>query len=647
MESPPVPPVPPSSRPDALDRLEVQALTLVAGGDAAGWDALLAELDAAKLDRGHPPVDPSEGRRSTAELRRLVESLRGTAVPAPAPPRTRAGYALEEAHEGDTRVIPAFVAALGQQTGLREAFPDLWAIDAALWEQLEQGDIPTLARIWLESPGRRLVQDLGALRHAPGTFGASDLSLERMGRAAGAGNPAAAGWSDWRELHLALPGAALDAWRPQADPDPVIRALRLLEEGSPISLRGAALAWLLNRAADEPFYAVGGIRRDLREDLPIRLSTALGTWFKDDPGAAISRELETFSLHHAARLFGADTSPDATRAAWSVARWLQRCLGRSPFFGGDEEILAARLRAEPPRLPPNADALHAGRFHLDGGLDVAEIAFMAGVLAHYQRGLGHTLLPTPVPIIHRLEEIAGRPVRSAEEEADMARSAGHDALHWPPGYPIAAPLAARKVMTELRLGWVARVGEAAQLDAIERFARSPLDNEGTVFAIQREAAHLAPAARSRAVEVFRALDATTAPPHVLATLGVCVLEDLDAAAARRVLDLAKSGDPVWFPFVADALAVAAERLDRGLEWKAAMEHLLELMEDTGADTKVRLNAALFALRRASGTKIDGAAGLLERVVTLVSRAPFSEHSGLRRDVRRLGLAPPAQPGGKR
>jgi hypothetical protein len=644
------PTAPPGSHVDALDELEGRARDLLLA-ENPDWKALLVAIDLAEkegpLYSKPPPIDPSEGRRSSAELRRLIQTLQGR-LPEPPPRRTRAGFALEGAFEGEARVIPAFAAAIGG-SGLRDGFPDLWAIDAVLWQRLEAADARELARLWLESPGRRLVEDLGIIARLPtsGPAGASELSPQRIDSAAGLHlleTP-----RGHQELHRALPGESLDTWRPEpVDEDKqVLRALQLLEEGSPLGLRGAALSWLLDRAADNPFYAVDDIRRDLRDDLPIRLSTALISWLGDNTAATVPRQLETLALQHAARIVSVDSPVDAARRGWAVARWLQGCLRRSPFYGTDEEVLAAHLQARlptvQPPIPANADALFPGRFSLDdGGLDVAGTAFLAGVLAHYRREHDRTLLPTPVPLIHALQAIASRSVSMAEEAADAALAAGRNALGWPEGYPLALPLAARHLMTDLRIGWIAQVGEAAQIDSIERFAKDPGQHGWIAFAIQREGQHLGDDARARGVAVFRALSATgPTDARVVGTFGTGLLAGLTDEEADRILVLAIQTDPLWRPFVIDALAGASERLGRAGIWLRALDRLVALMEDMRVEDKTRLNAALFAMRRASASNLPGREALLGRLAAIAASPPFQDHLGLRREIRRLGLLAPA------
>ena len=664
MESPTAPTTPPPSRPDALNALEALAKDLLRDdGASAAWDELLAAIDRAEqqgtLYQEPPPIDPSEGRKSSAELRRLIAAVRGT-PPEPPPPRTRAGYVLDGAPDGEARARPAFVAALGAAR-LRDAFPDLWALDAALWDKLDTADRRELARLWLESPGRRLIQDIGILRLLPhlGVLGASDLSPARLDAAVGLANVTAP--PEHRELHLAVPGDAFDTWEPGPSDKrgPVLHALHLLEAGRPFGRRGAALAWLLNRAADEPFYTVDGIRRDLRDDLPVRLTWALARWLPEARADAIPRRLEALTLQHAARIVAADRSAAATRRGWAIARWLQDSLRRSPFYGADEEVLAAHLRArlpaEPQPLPEDADALHPARFSIDEhGLDVAEIAFMAGVLAHYQREHDRTLLPTPEPLVHWLQGLASRPVRDAEEKADQALAAGRNALGWPKDYSISPSLAARGLMTDLRIGWLAQAhvdaqtGFDAQLDSIERFARDPVRHAWCAFAVEREGQHLRSDVRGRAIEVFEALRAGgRAMPHVLATFGTGLLEALTVDQVDQILELTSRADPKWRAHVVDALVGAAERARRDAVWARAVEQLIALMQDATLPEKVRLDAALFAMRRASASKHPARDLSLQQIATLAAAPPFTDHLGLRREIRRLGLSTQAAAGTKR
>lgn len=672
-------PSPSPSRPDALDTLEARALELLDTAPGDAWNELLHQIDDAEaradLYRNAPPIDPSEARRSSNELRRLLDALRGAVPSSAPPPRTRAGYAIEGSPTEGAEVAPALAAALGGGHDLRAGFPDLWAIDAALWNCLDHTEPREIARLWLESPGRRLVQDIEALAKVPraARLGASDLSLERIYAAAGVLEmPPDLGaladwfharpshWTRWRELHAAIPGRSMDAWAPRDTTNAVPRALQILDQGSPLGLRGAALAWLLNRTADNPFYEVAGLRRDLRDDLPSRLATALPLWLGEDAGSTVARELETLALQHAAQITASDPRPDSALRAWGVARWLQQCLHRSPYFGGDDEAIAARLRALlPNRIAPLSDlsdALDPARFRPDGGaLNPAEIALLGGALEHYRKSWEHTgktFLPTPLPLVHALSAIAARPVRPAEDEAEAALTAGRNALGWPSPH-VAAPLAARHMMTELKIAWMEAAGEDAQIETLQRFDAAPERYEWVTRAVFREGARLTPSARSRATSALRRLLSEPAAPlgkHLLGTMAVGLLSDLsdeDVQHAVQTENGAQNTEESWTAFILDALAGAAEPLGRSAVWTFALEQLLSLMQDAHIRPGDRLNAALFALRRASASRFEGRDFLLSRLAQAAVVPPFTEHLGLRRELRRLGLPLPSTAAGGR
>ncbi len=613
-----------------------------------------------------PPIDPSEGRRSKAEPLRLLDVLLGASPALPAPhTRTRAGYSFvpQGFRAGEPGVFPAFVAALGAKN-LRTAFPDLWAVDAALWDKLDSASATELARLWLESPGRRLVQDLRVIENMPngGRLGATDFSSARIDAAIGLDRIAArdvpASLRAFHELYRAIAGETyLQLWEPQPLPkersQQILRALHLLEEGSPLGLRGASLRWLLDAAADKPFYDVDGVHRDLREDLSMRLGTALRSWVSESHEATVSAHLETLTLQHAARFIGNDTSEHATKRAWAIARWLQGCLRGSPFFGGDEEVLAAHLDARLsrplPPLPPDADALHPSRFSVDGpGLNVADVAFVAGVIVHYEQPRERQLLPTPLPLVHTLQRLADRDVHAGEEDADRARLAGRNALGWPKDYSIIIAVAARRLMTELRIGWLGHVGKDAQIDSITRFRDDPRQHTWVAFAVHREGQHLVEEARKHAAGVFRELiTIDRAEPHVLGTFAAGILGELTESEVTSVLDIAARSEPPWGPFVVDAVAGATNPVQTNVLWTLAIERLVRWMEDVGADEKTRLNSALFAMRRVSASKAPNRDAWLQRFAASSGDRPFSTHTGLQTELRRLGLSKTNVAGPKR
>jgi hypothetical protein len=668
MESRSAPPDSTAHNPDALDDVEVQVWRRLCGDADALSIAQIREIIAQSANTLHPdppPIDPSEGRKSAAEILRLLDMLEGAAPKTPQQ-RTRAGYSLgpKGFRANEPGVEPAFVSALGQND-LREKFPDLWAIDALLWDKLETSSVHEIACSWLESPGRRLVQDLRVLDVLPagGQLGATDLSPERIDATVDleriALEKVPTSLRAHHEFYSALAGKNyLEFWEPKPLPQErtqqIQRALQLLEEGSPLGLRGAALRWLLDEAVDKPHYVVEGSQRDLREDLTMRLGTALGTWLSPTPNQHPSARLETLALHHAARFIRTDSSEGAIKRAWAIARWLQGCLRRSPFFGGDEEVLAAHLEArlsESTRaaLSENADALHPLRFSTsDDGLNVGEVAFLAGLIVHYQQVREKRLLPTPLPLVHALQRLANRPVRDAEVAADQARLAGRNALGWPNTYSLIVPVAARHLMSELRIGWLGAVEKDAQIDTLQRFLIDPEGFRWMVFVIQREGKHLKPEAKTFAVHVFHELARSErAKPHLLGTFAAGIMGELSDAEISLVLDIADRSEPPWGPFVLDAVGGALDPVKKNELWTLVIEKLIRCLEDAEASDKFRLNAALFAMRQISASKAPNRNVLHQRVAANAGLAPFSTHAGLQTEFRRLGLAKPTVAGSKR
>lgn len=660
MEQGSAPPAATSDDSDALDAVEVQVWRRFCDDadvpSIAQIRAFIAESctnSPPRLYSDPPPIDPSEGRHSAAEILCLLDVLAG-AFPKIPQVRTRAGYVLgpKGFRPNEPGVEPAFVAALGAPN-LRELFPDLWAIDALLWDKLDAASPKELARLWLESPGRRLVQDLRVLDLMPvgGKLGTTNFSPARIDAAIGLQQLGERDFPTFlrahHEFYLAVAGEQyLSLWEPQPLPEEktkqIMRALKLLEEGSPLGLRGAALRWLLDTAVDKPHYDVEGSQRDLREDLAMRLGTALGTWLPDTNKEPIFRRLETLALHHAARFIGTDSTPEAVKRAWAIARWLQGCLRRSPFFGGDEEVLAAHLEARLSKqtLPNNADALHPLRFSLnDDGLNVAEVAFLAGLIVHYQQAREPRLLPTPLPIVHALQRLADRPVTDAEVMADQARLAGQNALGWPAEYPLMLPVAARRLMSERRIGWLRAVGQEAQIDTLQRFLSDPEEFRWMAFALQREGKHLKPEAKTFAVQVFHDLARSDrAKPHLLGTFAAGILGELSDDGISLALDIVDRSEPPWGPFVMDAIAGALEPVTKNNMWTLVIEKLIRCLEDVEASDKFRLNAALFAMRHISASRAPNREALLQRVAASSGVPPFSTHAGLQAEFRRLGLA---------
>ena len=628
---------------DLLAHAEAMVYAAVSDGS---WEIAQAAVNA--TGSGPSPLDPDEARSSGEELRLLVAALRGLTEP-PSPPSSgpcRGGYSLTGSPHSPDGVVPTFAAALAGSTSL-DSFEDIWAIDLDVVHHLQ--DRQQAARRWLDSPGRRLLLDLDtlpALRGAPPTSwarGATSLSPTRVLRAAGLidhppveDSRSLAGWfahkpEAWRELHAAVPGELLRHWQPS--PPDIPRGLELLERGSPVTLRAGALAWLLDRAASEPFYSVEDIRRDLRDDLPVRLAIALGR------GAArpsVHAALEVALLQHAAAIEASWDEPVSVAVVWGLGRWLYSTLIRSPYFGGDEETLLARVRALLPReLPRSEDPLHPSQLKSpeQDGIDLDPLFVVAGAIRHYRRVDGSVLLPTPLPLVNALQRVARQPV------GPLLTQPGPDGLGWYQSCLHVDPaLAARWLLTqELKAAWLQDAGEAIQLECISLLEQQPAQTQWLAFAIQREGRGLSPQVQNTGLRAWRELTKSEARLAAHAAVAMAaglapLLTDLDI---DRVLVLNQTADFEWRPFLLAALAQELEPAPH--QWARVMEALVDVAADDTGDDRTRLNAALHLIRRvASGPtpqKQDVEAGLSRLVASL----PFRDHSGLRRELRRLGL----------
>ncbi|HEX5751287.1 MAG TPA: hypothetical protein VFZ09_34000 [Archangium sp.] len=667
---------------DALDGLERRALELARrSGEAADWESLLGDLQSLPLS-GAPPLDPDDARGSGEELRRLIAALRQQSLPASGSPvsgpNLRVGYLIEGARGSDeARARPAFAEALAAPVSapsLRQEFPDLWAVDLGLWRQLgaDTPDLRALALAWLSSPGRRLVQDFSVLRHVPARrdIGACDFSPQRLLEAAGplpVQAPSEPGEGSWYELHAAVPGLALDRWKPATDD--VGTVLQILEgrRGDPVFLRGAALAWLLDRAAANPSYELNGLRRDLRVDL--LPSIIIGFPDPQDGSRHLplrsAARFETACLLQASRLVFRRDEQDVARC-WSLARWIQSCTFRSPFFGMDEEAIAARLNA---LLPPVSVAAANRRDVLepecfgegDEGLRLEELALVAGVVRHYwpeEVPRQPQLLPTPLPLVQALRRLALRTLNPGEQRAEQrlrcfqqgASPSGarpqtlevvENGLGWS-AHHVAPPLVARWLMTHHRLAWLEQAPPEVRRESLDLFEREPERHAWVAFAVHSEGSRLDSAARSEVAAVWRRVVQATGgrlgSRGALALMAVGLLEQLAPEDAQRLLPLAREAEPVWRYRALEALAKAAEAGGHLGTWRDAMEGLLEMMGDERLKVEERLGAAQLALKQASATSRPELSGYLPRVVAAAAVPPFRHSSQLQRELRKLGLS---------
>jgi len=453
----------------------------------------------------------------------------------------------------------------------------------------------------------------------------------------------------WRDLHAAIPGILMQFWQPRDGR--VTTALRRLDTGSPYMLRGAALAWLLSRAASMPHYeAAPGIAGDLRSDLPVRLAAALGDDFPAD--SAFAPKLELALLRHAAHIADRrrQNPPGCALVAWSLSRWLYRCVPRSPFH---EKFLATYLSAllprdEEPADESTLDPLHPRRLGPDG-IDIADLAVVAGTVAHYH-GPGPYLEPVPQPLVDALRRIAWRPARPGEQAAEdalatapapaaggPALAAPGNALGWPAPH-VAPPWVARRFLTDRRIAWLARASREAQEECTGTITRDPRRYSWLAFAVHNESQGLAKDFLHQAAGAWRVMRShgeTLAYP--LAAMGAALLRELDTAERAASLEMAASSEE---PFLLDSHAQAAGRAGIGDHWQAAVHALLDLAGTPNVAPHKRLNGALMAMRRTvEQARADrGSTGnLVAKLKKLMAEPFFLDQRALQREARRLGL----------
>jgi hypothetical protein len=477
---------------------------------------------------------------------------------------------------------------------------------------------PDRARAWLQSPARRLMLDLEALPALAGAPrpgwdpGALDASRGRLRACIPPGDPSPP-----------PPGRALLGWAPEAaDPHPAARALVLLEQGEPPSLRGAALGFLLREAAERPGWTTPGpteLRRSLREDLPPLLALALD---RDRPGAGLDRaraRVEAALLRHAEALAAA-AGLDGPAARWDLARWLQRVIGASPFWRLDPPVLAARLEAllpaDPPPPAPRGPAWVAAA-------GVPEVFLVLGVAAGVQVAQPYA----PAPVLDALRQLAHAELGPPNPEDEPG---GDDPLGWTALCPHSRPDWAARWLLTLRLGapWLAGAPEPVRVGSLAALAAAPGRWGWVARAWHDEGPTLDAAAAAPALQALPALGAA---PWAAGLVAAGVARHLPEDQLRAALGAAAAaGD--WAPVIFAGLARHPPA------WAPAVEGLLQLAEaDAGAD-KLRLNALLRALalldRPPPGAEARAAA--LQRARALGPRPPFRDHLSLQQMLLRVG-----------
>lgn len=566
----------------------------------------------------------------------------------------RAGYRLTAAAGEPGQIDASFAHSLSCNIAVErraEWFDHLWGVDLELWRHLRTADTKDLARRWLTSPGRRLVQSLEFLRilHGGSSDGPTDVRPERLAAASGADAVFADAPPGWVDLHAAIPGVSMRRWAPKDATRAVAVAFRRLEDGSPYSLRGAAIGWLLGRAMDASIYTIDEVHRDLREDLPVRLALALPTHdrpteeVQESPAECFVARVEELLLQHAAHIARRGPPDDRVRGGWHIARWIHGCVTRSPFYRGDAERLHADLLSylpDAPTLTDPADPLDPARFGADR-LRIEDVALVAGVWAHYGPPGEH--LPAPPPLASALRRLATRATNPAEHAAEAAYRRGEsNQLGWDAPY-FAPTWLARWLLTQWRVRWLADADDAALAECLRGLEEDDATLQWLAYVWQAEGAGLSAAGRHASLMGWRALRGAAQsargprmPPQALVSMALGLVDLLDADERAGVLAAIHDAPPEWRPFLLDAWAKAAQDIDDVPLATAARGTLVTLAGDPRLAAEIRRNAALMLVRRAVAARPTDEASLRD-LAGLAAHPPLSDHPGLLRELRRLGV----------
>lgn len=621
-------------------RLEAAAIAWVEGGDA---DRELSQ----------------ELRAACAEPCELHYLLRAMGYPfegpRPEPPTfvvgqpIRAGYRLVAETGKEPEILPVFAQALASclaRDQLVRLFGHLWGVDLELWRALPTATPAELALRWLTSPGRRLVRDpkiLVAMRRGSERADATNLRPQTIWAASGATldfSDSGPGLERWLDLHRSIPGKLMTAWQPKRRERAITTALARLERGSPHTLRGAALGWLLNHAVDHPHIEIDGVHQDLREALPAHLALALQP---DESTEDFSALLEEQILQHAALISANEAKPGSIMRAWHLARWIHGCLARSPFTPGGEESLHAEIVAllpvERAVVDPD-DPLHPARFGAHG-LRIEDVALVAGAWVHYDRD-GEFLLPPPLPLVNAMRRLAARCVTPGELDAECSLARGHsNELGWTAPH-IAPPWVARWLLTQWRVPWLGKLPSETVDECLRSLQTDPRFH-WLAHVYRTEGSQLDDAQQQLAHEVWRNLAEQPETRHeLLASMGIGLLTRLDERDRSVARDAIDGSPATWQPFLLDAWADAAFAVDRMDLAQPAFDGLLDLTRAPELTAEIRLNAALLLLRRAAQARsTPEGMDILQQLAALAKQSPFRDHAGLLRELRRLGVASPS------
>lgn len=540
----------------AIDRCERRVIeALQATGPTRGWAAWHRELAATRLQC---VGDAAALGAILDELEHLaaVADLRHAKAPSMAHldgGDLRFGYGLVTVGERSV-VMPAFALLLrrhGETDPRRvaEQLPGLSLADASLWQALTSTPAASpraLALRWLQSPARRLAWNLGALHE----LASADL-------ASVVGETDAPRKQDdveaWPALHHNVPYAAAE---PLRHSESVIRALRTLAAPSWYWSRSHALTALLARAAITPEYTAGGLRIDLREELPARIGAALDV---PDDEALLLLELELLRV----AITLAPGEPRGDRV-FALARWLGYILARSPFHANDPAVLATHLSSARPDAsslddPRREDSVTHPRRLLamlgDAPAAWREFGIVVGAAAHYLGPVdAPRLIPGPVTLLDALHRTASRPLTDRERDAEAASQAGAS-VDDPKARHLATPWIARAVLHRTRTPWLPSLSVAGLEDVLQQVSRAARRYAWVLESLWQTPRQFGAEARRALAAWWTKTDTSPAiPEHVLALVASTMPHEVIVPQEERVLGLLARSHPEWRAFAAFTLA---------------------------------------------------------------------------------------------
>ncbi len=250
--------------------------------------------------------------------------------------------------------------------------------------------------------------------------------------------------------------------------------------------------------------------------------------------------------------------------------------------------------------------------------------------------MGH---PTPMPIVEALLALGRLPLPVSRSEAWFLDSPHvREMVRWPENYPRTIPMAARLLMTEMRIGWVGSLSEAQQIEILNKIAASPAAHGDLLFELNRNAEKLSPAVIRHAAEIvaghalcgpFSALQLI-----VLACFAMSALRD-DQVLGLLNTDAFLIHEPGWRPYAAAEIARAAEEHDRMDLWQAGVRALLAMVGDETLDLTVRKNALLGAIQRCRPSRWRRVLPLTRDVLAAANDPALRREVEVRRGTKQL------------